>query len=292
MISFYKYVDRKPILICELKCQEIQEKVENIKQNQISILEKTDSQYYIIFYETETENQLLNEALDELNTKFNIYNETQFIIINSEHLQNISTNFTKFTKVIKISIASNKMLYLEISKKYLPKSIRHLDLGNFRNASRELLYDLQYFRKLQSISLNFEDYIKVKSKELIENIDVCGLFPTKYMREIVLVYNEDFSNYGMYKSDFISKLYKSEYLLVSYRQKIKSIKINNSNRTITIKLINNKLESQYLIEKAMRKMVYHIPTHYITELINQNPIHISILTNIINENNKNESNKL
>lgn len=292
MISFYKYVDRKPILIYELKCQEIQEKVDNIKKTQLSILEKTDSQYYIIFYETETENQLLNEALDELNTKFNIYNETQFISINTEHLQNISTNFTKFTKVIKISIASNKMLYLEISKDYLPESIRHLDLGNFRNASRELLYDLQYFRKLQSISLNFEYYIKVKSKELIENRGVCGLFPTKYMREIVLVYNEDFSNYGMYESDFISKLYKSEYLLVSYRQKIKSIKINNSNRTITIKLINNKLESQYLIEKAMRKMVYHIPTHYITKLINQNPIHISILTNIINENNKNESNKL
>ena len=292
MISFYKYVDRKSIFICELKSQEIQEKVDNIKKTQFSILEKTDSQYYIIFYETETENQLLNEALDELNTKFNIYNETQFISINTEHLQNISTNFTKFTKVIKISIASNKMLYLEISKDYLPKSIRHLDLGNLRNAHRELLYDLQYFRKLQSISLNFEDYIEVKSKELIENRGVCGLFPTKYMREIVLVYNEDFSNYGMYESDFISKLYKSEYLLVSYRQKIKSIKINNSNRTITIKLINNKLESQYLIEKAMRKMVYHIPTHYITELINQNPIHISILTNIINENNKNESNKL
>ena len=74
MISFYKYVDRKPILIYELKCQEIQEKVDNIKKTQLSILEKTDSQYYIIFYETETENQLLNEALDELNTKFNIYN--------------------------------------------------------------------------------------------------------------------------------------------------------------------------------------------------------------------------
>lgn len=291
MISFYKYVDRKPILIYELKCQEIQEKVDNIKKTKLSILEKTDKQYYIIYYETETENQLLNEALDELNNKFNIYNETQFISINTEHLQNISTNFTKFTKVIKISIASNKMLYLEISKTYLPKSIRHLDLGNFRNASRELLYDLQYFRKLQSISLNFEDYIKVKSKELIENRDICGLFPTKYMREIVLVYNEDFSNYGMYESDFISKLYKSEYLLVSYRQKIKSIKINNSNRTITIKLINNKLESQYLIEKAMRKMVYDIPTHYITELINQNPIHISILKNLINENKQNESNK-
>lgn len=290
MISFYKYVDRKPILICELKCQEIQEKVHNIKQTKFSILDKIDSQYYIIFYETETENQLLNEALDELNNKFNIYNETQFISINTEHLKNISTNFTKFTKVIKISISSVKMLFLKISKKYLPESIRHLDLGKFRNAS--ILYDLQDFTKLQSISLNFEDYIKVKFGELIEDRDICCLFYTKKLREIVLVYNDDFSNYNMEESDFISQLYKSEYFLCSYKDKIKSIKINNINRTITIKLINNKFESQYLIEKAMRKMVYHIPTHYITELINQNPIHISILKNLINENNKNESNKL
>ena len=38
MISFYKYVDRKSIFICELKSQEIQEKVDNIKKTQFSIL--------------------------------------------------------------------------------------------------------------------------------------------------------------------------------------------------------------------------------------------------------------